>query len=114
FGPEHARTSRYVHVVAAMVLPGLALAAATLIRHWRPAAIFVVALLLVGLPGNIDKLASYADVNRSAFVRARRPYILTAPRLPLAHQLPRSVVLAPRLTLGWLIDSLPSGRIPEP
>ncbi len=114
FGPEHARTSRYVHIVAAMVLPALTLAADTLIRHWRRAAIVVVALLLVGVPGNIDKLASYADINRSAFVKARRPYILTAPRLPLARQLPRSVALAPRLTLGWLIDSLPSGRIPEP
>ncbi|HYL51076.1 MAG TPA: hypothetical protein VEZ15_03835, partial [Acidimicrobiia bacterium] len=66
FGPEHARTSRYVHVVAAMILPGLALAAQTVIRHWRRSAIAVVALLLVGLPGNLDKLASYADTNRSA------------------------------------------------
>jgi hypothetical protein len=114
FGPEHARTSRYVHIVAAMVLPALALAAETLIRHWRPAAIAIVALLLIGLPGNIDKLASYADTNRSAFVLARRTFILTAPRLPLARQLPRSVTLAPRLTLGWLIDSLPSGRLPQP
>jgi hypothetical protein len=114
FGPEHARTSRYVHVVAAMILPALALAAQTVIRHWRRATIAVVALLLVGLPGNIDKLASYADTNRSPYVRARRPYILTAPRLPIARQLPRSLTLAPELTLGWLIDSLPSGRIPQP
>jgi hypothetical protein len=114
YGAEHARTPRYVHIVAAMVLPALALAAETLIRHWRRAATVVVVLLLVGLPGNIDKLASYADLNRSAFVRSRRPFILTAPRLPLARQLPRSVALAPQLSLGWLIDSLPSGRIPEP
>lgn len=114
YGAEHARTSRYVHIVAAMILPALALAAETLIRHWRRAAIAVVALLLIGVPGNAGKLASYADINRSAFVRARRPYILTAPRLPLARRLPRSLTLAPELTLGWLIDSLPSGRIPEP
>jgi hypothetical protein len=68
--------------------------------------------LLVGLPGNVDKLANYA--NRSAIVRARRPYILTAPRLPIAHQLPRALEIAPDLTIGWLIDSLPSGRIPAP
>ncbi|MDQ1455596.1 MAG: hypothetical protein QOH28_1216 [Actinomycetota bacterium] len=114
FGPEHARTPRYIHIVAAMVLPALALAAQALIRHWRQATIAVVALLLVGLPGNIDKLAHYADTNRSAFVQSRRPYVLTAPRLPIARQLPRTLTLGPDLTLGWLIDSLPSGRIPKP
>ena len=112
FGPEHARTPRYVHIVAALVLPAVALGAQTIIRHWKKATIVMLALLLVGLPGNIDKLADYP--NRSAIVRARKPYILTAPRLPIARQLPRSLELGPELTIGWLIDSLPSGRIPSP
>ncbi len=112
FGPEHARTPRYVHIVAALVLPALALAAQAIIRHWKKAAVVMLALLLVGLPGNIDKLAHYA--NRSAIVRARRPYILTAPRLSIARQFPRTLEIAPDLTIGWLIDSLPSGRIPAP
>ena len=112
FGPEHARTPRYVHIVAALVLPAVALGAQTIIRHWKKATVVMLALLLVGLPGNIDKLVDYP--NRSAIVRARRPYILTAPRLPIARQLPPSLELGPELTIGWLIDSLPSGRIPAP
>ena len=49
FGPEHARTSRYVHIVAALVLPAVALGAQTIIRHWKKATVVMLALLLVGL-----------------------------------------------------------------
>jgi hypothetical protein len=34
-GPENARASRYVYLVAAMVLPALAVAADSIIRRWR-------------------------------------------------------------------------------
>jgi hypothetical protein len=95
-----------------MTLPAIALAAQYIIRHRRQAAIVVVAVLVAGLPGNIDKLVHYA--NRSPIIQARRPYILAAPRLPIARRLPRSVSLAPFLSLGWLIDSVPSGRLPNP
>jgi hypothetical protein len=47
-----------------------------------------------------------------------RQSILAAPRLPLARRLPRSIEpspdFAPGATLGWLLDSAGSGRIPEP
>jgi hypothetical protein len=113
-GPEHAREQRYVYVVAAMVMPSVALAAQYVITRWRRAAVVIVALLLIGLPGNIGKLASYNDATRSPYLRARRSFILTAPTLPIARQLPRSLPLGISLTLGWLIDSEPSGRIPKP
>jgi hypothetical protein len=99
-------------VVVALMLPAIALAAQYVIRRWRRAAIVVVAVLVVGVPGNVDKLVHYT--NRSPIVQARRPYILAAPRLPIARRLPPSVTLAPFLTLGWLVDSLPSGRLPKP
>jgi len=45
-----------------------------------------------------------------------RVIILEAPRLPFAYRIPRS--LAPvhfsGLSMGWLDDSLPSGRLPSP
>ncbi len=112
YGPEHACTPRYIHVVVALMLPAIVLAAQYVIRHWRRAAIVVVVVLVAGLPGNIDKLVHYT--NRSPILQARRPYILAAPRLPIARRLPPSVTLAPFLTLGWLVDSLPSGRLPNP
>ncbi len=107
-GPERARQSRYLHVVAAMVLPAVALAADMIIRRWRQSAVAVFVLLLAGIPGNVKALGEYTAAG------SPRAFILTAPRLPIADQLPRSLVVAPDLQIGWLIDNLGSGRIPEP
>lgn len=117
-GPERARQSRYVYLIAAMALPALALAADAVIRRWRPLAIPVVALFVAGIPGNVHQLATYANLStldRQAF----RTAVLEAPRLPLAHEFPPGLPPTPNesfagLTLGWLVDSLPSGRIPAP
>jgi hypothetical protein len=111
-GPEHARLSRYVYLVAALSLPMVAFAADAIVRRWRQAVIPMVVLLLVGLPGNIQKFSEYA--RPSPFAKSRRAYVLEAPRLPIARQLPRSLELGVDLTMGWLIDSVPSGRIPKP
>ena len=109
FGPEHARQSRYVYIVAAMVLPAIAFAADAIGGHWRQLTIPVGLALLVGLPANIHKFDGGGNP-------ANRIAILTAPRLPLATQLPRTLQtglgLARSPSLGWLLDSLPSGRIP--
>ncbi len=117
-GPGRARQSRYVYLTVAMALPALALAADAVARRRRLFAIPVVMILLVGVPGNVRKLASYTDqslLNRKDF----RTAVLEAPRLPRAAELPpeTSPAIPTRfagLTLSWLIDSLPSGRIPEP
>jgi hypothetical protein len=117
-GPERARQSRYVYIVAALALPALAIAADAIARRWRALTIPVVVLLLVGVPGNIRDLRTYA--NHSQYDRAAfRAEVLEAPRLPLARRLPRFIEPALPyafygLTLGWLLDSEPSGRIPAP
>lgn len=117
-GPERARQSRYVYVIVALALPALALAADAVMQRWRKLAIPVVALLVAGVPGNVHQLATYT--NRSVLDRQQfRTDVLEAPRLPFAGHLPRRLSPAPPasfkgLTLGWLVDSLPSGRIPSP
>jgi len=117
-GPERARLSRYVYLVAALSLPALAIAADAMARRWRALTIPIVVLLLIGVPGNVHRLRTYA--NLSQYDRAVfRTEVLEAPRLPVANKLPRSTKPAPKasfygLTLGWLLDSLPSGRIPSP
>jgi hypothetical protein len=114
-GPELARAGRYVYLVGAMALPAIAMAADALIRRWHRLTVVLGVLLLVGLPGNIHLLETYRNGSAEAAYRRR---ILTAARLPLAPQLPRSmpadkgILIGPEL--GWLIDSLPSGRIPSP
>jgi hypothetical protein len=117
-GPERARQSRYVYLVAALALPALAVAADAIARRWRVLTIPIVVLLLLGLPGNVHDLRTYANLSardRAAFRRE----VLTAPRLPIARRLPRTLKPSPTasftgLSLGWLVDSLPSGRIPAP
>ena len=56
--------SRYLHLVAALVLPSLAVAADAIARRWPVAlpALFVV--LLIGVPGNVDALVD--DDRRAA------------------------------------------------
>ena len=116
-GPERARQSRYVYLLVAMVIPVLGLAADAIARQWRLLTIPIVALLIAGVPGNIHQLRIYtkqSSGNRSL----DRVAILEAPRLPLAKALPGSLVPGPArfsgLSLGWLVASLPSGRIPSP
>ena len=117
-GPERARLSRYVYLIAALSLPALAVAADAIARRWRALTIPIVVLLLVGVPGNIHRLRTYA--NLSQYDRAVfRTEVLEAPRLAIAPKLPRRTKPSPKasfygLTLGWLLDSLPSGRIPSP
>jgi hypothetical protein len=117
-GPSRARQSRYVYVVAAMALPALAVAADAIIRRRRLLAVPVVLLLVAGLPGNIHQLRIYT--NQSSINRAKfRSEVLAAPRLPLAPKLPRQLQPSSTasfygLTLGWLVESVPSGRIPAP
>jgi hypothetical protein len=117
-GPARARQSRYVYLSVAMALPALALAAHAIARRRRAFAIAVVAILLVGVPGNVRTLARYTNHSESDRDRFRAD-VLEAPRLPRAGELPAGTSpAAPKrfsgLTLGWLIASLPSDRIPAP
>ena len=65
FGPDFARSSRYVYFVAALVLPALAVAAEAVGQRWRILAPVVVVLLLIGIPGNLDVLADYQPLRQA-------------------------------------------------
>jgi len=114
-GPEHARAGRYAYVVAVMLLPALALAVDAIVRRWHLVAWVLVALLAVSVPARIHDYRS-AGREFAAQNGFNRVLVLSAPRLPLAHQLPRdlsvSILGGGGPPLGWLLDSLPSGRIP--
>jgi len=113
-GAEHARQSRYVYLVAAMLLPAIALASDAIIRRRRYAAGFVAVLLLAGLPGNLHRFSTYTNGPISA---TNKLVILTAPRLPLATELPRTLHVSfygGGPTLGWLIDASRAGKLPAP
>jgi hypothetical protein len=114
-GPALARRSRYIYVTGAMTLPALAIAADALVRRWRQFAVFVVALLLIGLPGNVHRLDTY----QSEFPwRTYRREILVLARAPLAARVPPATLVpidqTQRMTVGWLVAAARSGELPTP
>jgi hypothetical protein len=114
-GPPPASAQRYVHIVAALSLPLIALAASAIVDRWRVAYPAVIAMFLVAVPGNVSALhASGTD----RFLLGDRGLVLTMSRLPLAHEVPRSSRPLSRpksdFTIGWLLDGVANGKIPEP
>jgi hypothetical protein len=116
FGPEFARASRYLHLVAAMTIPALAVAADALTTRRRWFFPVAIALFVVGIPGNVRSLA---DTSRKAAVldQATRRLITSLPRDPLTHAVPRKVrpepLFAHEVTVGWLLDAAAQHRLPE-
>jgi hypothetical protein len=117
FGTAFALTGRYLYLFAALALPAMAVAADALARRWRVLAPVVLAILLIGIPGNLNALIQRRRAELSSQAEYRR-LILALPRVPLARKVARSTRpeqrLAKPLTIGWLLDGAASGRIPKP
>jgi hypothetical protein len=113
FGVDYAHESRYVHLVAAMSLPAIAVAADALARRWRFLTPVVLVLLVVGIPGN---LAAVDPTGNQVFTLGDRNGLLRLASSPFMHRVPRSVhpipVTAYDVTVGWLLDGIAAGRIP--
>jgi hypothetical protein len=112
---DGARAGRYVYLLAAMTLPALAFAAGAIAKRWRMLTPVVVAAFLIGVPGNVSAIEP-SGVER--FRLGQPELVLALPRSPYARQLPRSSrplgMGGPYVTMGWLLDGVASGRIPEP
>jgi hypothetical protein len=116
FGAGFAASSRYLYVVAALVLPLIGVAIDAMSRRSRTWGVISLAILLVGVPGNIGRARSYANqplVRNAAFKQT----ILTIGRDPLAARVPRALrpdpSFAPTVTIAWLRSGVASGRIPS-
>jgi hypothetical protein len=116
FGAEMARTSRYLHVVAALSLPAIGVAVDALMRRSRLVGTLAVATLVIGIAGNVDLLAHHDTRSRDSL--GTPGFMLAIPRVPLAREVPRPVrpnpELAPEVTVGWLVDGVAEGRVPDP
>jgi hypothetical protein len=114
--PVTPSTSRYVYVGAALVIPTLGIAADKLVQRGRWLAPIVVSLLIVGIAGNVLPLAT--DAGKRELFTPDRQMMFALPRMALAREVPRSLVPNPngldQVTVGWLLDALDSGRLPEP
>ena len=110
--------SRYLHLVVALVLPAMGVAADAVMRRSRWLVVPVVAVLVAGIPGNVNVIRTYMH---KGIITNQTPYkamMLSLPRVAIAKQVPRDVkpeqLLAHFVTIGWLLDGVASGRIPKP
>jgi hypothetical protein len=110
--------SRYLHLVAAMTLPALAVAADTVMRRFRPLSVVVVAVIVVGIPGNLNVIDTYMTRPIVTNQVAYRQMMLSLPYVAVAKEVPAAVKpeqqLAHFVTIGWLLAGAASGRIPKP
>ena len=117
FGSDYARISRYVSLTVAMLLPALAVALNAIVSRWRVLLPLAVAVLVVGIPGNLRGVAR-AQVQLNPLYSKVRFAILAVPRDPLAAHVPRTLrpeQLSSRdVTVGWLLDGVAQNRIPRP
>jgi hypothetical protein len=117
FSPGIERSTRYIYIVGALLLPALAVAADAVMRRWRAAVPVFVVALAASLVGNVRDFSNERPY-AGEFLAGYRNLILSMPRVPLADQVPGSVrperSLAPYVSLGWLRDGVRSGRIPPP
>jgi hypothetical protein len=112
-GTAFARSGKFSYVVIAMMLPAFALAVDALIARWQALGVFAVAVFVLGVPSHIQGFRD--DAQEFARLASAKNMILSAARLPLAHDLPRSLhtgLLGSGPTMGWLLENVPSGRIP--
>jgi hypothetical protein len=114
---QPATASRYLYIAAALTFPALAVAVDAIARRVGRAGVpIAIALLVVGIPGNVLDMHSAVDHSRKG-IRVSRQLILTTAWLPLTREIPRSFepwLFAPHLTTGWLVAAARSGELPRP
>jgi hypothetical protein len=115
-GVEFADQSRYFHIIAAMVLPALAIAADTIVRRRAVLVPIVAAVLLVGIPGNIN--ITWNQVGKGRGERSDRGVYLAFAAVPAGVGAPDWLRPDPNaaapLTLGWLRKGIADGKVPRP
>jgi hypothetical protein len=128
-GGQGAIGSRYLYIGVALVLPALAVAGDAVIRRWWFTTPLVIALFVVGLPGNFREFDDYetdntpwyvANVAPEDYFPTRRQMVLGLADSPRLAELPDwvlpdpSVFGTPEVTVGWLETAKANGKIPEP
>ncbi|MBI2706130.1 MAG: hypothetical protein HYX32_12685 [Actinobacteria bacterium] len=119
---DTSRSSRYLAMGAALLLPALGVAADAVIRRWRYATPVVMLPFLVGVPGNISALSaanSATYFNPKAYER-QRAFLVGVANSPLAeevsgdvHPNPNELMMAD-LDVRFILRARDEGKLPEP
>jgi hypothetical protein len=114
-GASFARSSRYLHMLAALAIPAIAVAIDAIVDRSKLFGSIALAALLVGIPGNLAYARDRAHRDEPR-AEATRQLMLSIPRMALARRVPRELRPEPNLssqvTVGWLLDGVASGRLP--
>ena len=117
-GSEAARAGRYIGVMAALMLPALAVAADAITRRWSRSLPFVCLVFLIPVPCNAVQFGDDQLLTPNYF-RSERRYVATLPGLPMASQVPSwiepngTIAGQPDMTVGWLLQAKQEGALPS-
>jgi hypothetical protein len=116
YGVSTAASSRYLYVYAAFLLLPLAMAADALAHRSRMVGAIVLAVLALGIPGNLR--ATRRNFPPVSYYIGFEQMMRSLPRMRLAFAVPPTLhpephVAAP-VTIGWLIGAARSGHLPAP
>lgn len=107
-----AAASRYLYLLAALLLPAIVAGLTSLAARWRPFAAVALVLLIAGLPTNLDRLTPRGE---QRFLLGT-PQVLALANSPNLEHAPRSLrpagPLGYEITAGWLIDARRDGKVP--
>ena len=109
---------RYVYVVAALVLPAVAVALTAIGRRLgRWGLVLVPIVFLVAIPGNVRLAVDRERTSKADFAQMKL-LMLSAAHLPVGRLLPPDDVPVPLLggktTVAWLRANAAAGRVPSP
>jgi hypothetical protein len=110
-----ARSDRYVYVVAALVLPIVAVAAEAIARRWRHATPALVALFLLPVPFNMANFDT--GVYDELWMEQREYTLTTAVRMPFARDVPpdvrpmSSAIVEDPASIGFLLELADNGYL---
>jgi hypothetical protein len=123
FGIEFAERTRYVHLVVALIVPALGVAADGIARRWRAVTPILIVLFLVGVPGNMGDLWQERSASARQFavagpVRGGRGLLLAVAHSPALDAAAPQVRPFPGpanrdITVAWLRHVRDRGRLPD-
>ncbi len=108
---------RYAYVVAALILPALAVAIDAVGRRLGTWGMLLPIVFLVAIPGNL-RIAAERDGRTAQTYQELRLLMLSAAHLPVSSLLPADEIPAQLFTgpttVGWLRSNAAAGRVPSP
>ncbi len=103
--------SRYLYILAALILPALAVATDALIRRWRLLTPLLFGLLMVA---GVRNATVFDDTSFDArYFRNQQALVLSMPQAPMASRVPGYVRPNPWFTIGWLRAAAAAGDVPS-